>query len=41
MGFQEFKEDYLKVSVPENKVDMINSIYDLIDKKNLSFFATQ
>ncbi|GAH17910.1 unnamed protein product [marine sediment metagenome] len=41
MGFQEFKNDYVKAIAPDNKVDMINSINDLIDKKSLSFFATQ
>jgi len=41
MGFQEFKEEYLKITVPENKVDMINSINILIDKDFLSFFTTQ
>ena len=39
MGFQEFKENYLKATVPENKADMINSIGNLINKKNLSFFC--
>ena len=41
MGFQELKENYLKETVPENKIDMINSFSNLIDKNNLSFFATQ
>jgi len=40
MGFQEFKENYLKATVPEKKVDLINSIENLINKNNLSFFAT-
>jgi len=41
MGFQEFKVEYLKTTVPENKVNMINSISNLIDKDYLSFFSTQ
>ncbi|MHA1242588.1 MAG: HEAT repeat domain-containing protein, partial [Promethearchaeota archaeon] len=41
MGFQEFLEDYLKKTVPENKVAMLNSIGNMIDKKDLSFFTTQ
>jgi len=41
MGFQEFKNDYVKAIAPDNKVDMINSISNFIDKNNLSFFATQ
>ncbi|GAG77395.1 unnamed protein product, partial [marine sediment metagenome] len=41
MNFQELKDNYLKETVPENKIDMINSFSNLIDKNNLSFFATQ
>ncbi len=41
MEFQELKDKYLKETVPENKVDMINSFGNLIDKINLSFFALQ
>jgi len=41
MGFQEFKEGYLNETVPEIKVDMINSITNVIDNITLSFFATQ
>jgi len=41
MDFQEFKANYLKETVPENKIDKINSIANLIDENNLSFFATQ
>ena len=41
MEFQELKENYLKETVPENKIDMINSFVTLIDKNDLSFFATQ
>ncbi len=41
MEFQELKQNYLKETVPENKIDMINSFGNLIDKNNLSFFATQ
>jgi len=41
MGFQEFETNYLKATVPEKKVNMINSVSHLIDKSNLSFFATQ
>jgi HEAT repeat protein len=41
MGFQEFRDDYLKTTVPENKMNMINTIGNFIDKDNLSFFASQ
>ncbi|NVM17078.1 MAG: HEAT repeat domain-containing protein [Candidatus Lokiarchaeota archaeon] len=41
MEFQELKDKYLKETVPENKVDMINSFGNLIDKIDLSFFALQ
>lgn len=41
MEFQELKDNYLKESVPENKIDMINSFSNLINKNNLSFFTTQ
>jgi HEAT repeat protein len=41
MDFQRLKENYLKETVPENKIDMLNSFGNLIDKNTLSFFATQ
>jgi hypothetical protein len=37
MGFQEFRGEYLKTTVPENKMNMINTIGNFIDKDNLSF----
>lgn len=37
MGFQEFRDEYLKTTVPENKMNMINTIGNFIDKDNLSF----
>jgi uncharacterized protein YcbK (DUF882 family) len=37
MGFQEFRDEYLKTTVPENKMNMINTIGNYIDKDNLSF----
>ena len=41
MGFQEFKIDYLKTTIPENKVSKLKTIGSIIDKDSLSFFATQ
>ena len=41
MEFTELKENYLKETVPEKKIDMINSFSNSIDKSNMSFFATQ
>ncbi|MFX1449138.1 MAG: HEAT repeat domain-containing protein, partial [Promethearchaeota archaeon] len=41
MEFQEFKEKYLKETVPENKIEMISSFSNSINKSDLNFFATQ
>ncbi len=40
MGFQQFKEDYIKTTVPESRVEMLKSITNLIDRNKLSFIAT-
>ncbi|MBY9019823.1 MAG: HEAT repeat domain-containing protein [Candidatus Lokiarchaeota archaeon] len=41
MEFRDLKENYLKETVPENKISMIKSFSSLIDKNNLNFFASQ
>ncbi|MFX0047916.1 MAG: hypothetical protein ACFE8G_07080 [Candidatus Hermodarchaeota archaeon] len=37
MEFQEFKEKYLKETVPENKIEMISSFSNSINKSDLNF----
>lgn len=41
MEFQDFKNNYLKETVPEKKIEKIKSFSETIDKEMLSFFATQ
>ncbi len=40
MEFQDFKNEYLKETFPENKIDMIKTFNDTINKEMLSFFTT-
>jgi HEAT repeat protein len=41
MGFQEFREDYLKATSPEEKISILKAVGNLNDKGSLSFFSTQ
>jgi len=41
MGFQEFKDDYLKATAPEERINILNSVRNLSDNSDLSFFSTQ
>jgi HEAT repeat protein len=41
MGFQEFKEEYLKATGPEEKISILNAVGNLNENGSLNFFTTQ